>query len=130
MRARVPNHPRTTFHTASSPTVTLSVSGLRSVGWSTVRGSNIGHFGALLGSKWSLSDLLPGSLLLSVTVGLETVWKVPIGLDLEHSESGLAIEALHMPVALPAGIRQRLLGPRVANGARTHANGSSAELRP
>src|SRR5215216_3234878 len=34
-------------------------------------------------------------------------------------DPGLAIEALHMPVALPAGIRQRLLGPRVANGART-----------
>src|SRR5215217_3209997 len=49
---------------------------------------------------------------------------------LPTSKTGLAIEALHMPVALPAGIRQRLLGPRVANGARTHANGSSAELRP
>jgi hypothetical protein len=55
-----------TFRTVSSSTVTLSVSGLRSVGWSTVRGSNIEHFGALLGSKWSLSELLNGSLVLSV----------------------------------------------------------------
>jgi hypothetical protein len=30
---------------------------------------NYGHFGALLGSKWSLSKLLNGALVLSVTVG-------------------------------------------------------------
>ena len=57
-----------------SPTVTLSIIVLCSVGWSTGRGPNIGHFRAFLGSQNSVSGLLNGSLGLSGTVGLERVW--------------------------------------------------------
>ena len=59
-----------------SPTVTLTIIALRSVGWSTVRVPNIGHFRAILGSQKGLSRLLNGSLGPSVTVGLELA---PIG---------------------------------------------------
>jgi len=58
----------------TNPTVTLSVIGLCSVRWSTVRGPNIGHFGAFLGSLKGVSGLLNGSLGLSVTVGLRASW--------------------------------------------------------
>ena len=59
--------------TPSSPTVTLTIIALRSVGWSTVRVPNIGHFRAILGSQKGLSRLLNGSLGPSVTVGLDYV---------------------------------------------------------
>ncbi len=55
----------------SNPTVPLSVIGLRSVCWSTIRVPNIVHSGAFLGSKTGLLGLLNGSLGLSGTVGLE-----------------------------------------------------------
>ncbi len=42
----------------------------RSIGWSTVRVPNIGHFQAILGSKKRVSRLLNGPLGLSVTVAL------------------------------------------------------------
>jgi hypothetical protein len=54
----------------SSPTVTLSIIELRSVGWSTVRALNNGYFGVFLGSLKGVSGLRNGSLALSVTVGL------------------------------------------------------------
>ena len=71
MPRSVQNHPNPLpYQTRSNPTVTLSVIGLCSVRWSTVRGPNIGHFGAFLGSLKGVSGLLDGSLGLSVTVGL------------------------------------------------------------
>jgi hypothetical protein len=69
MPRSVQNHPNPLpYQTRSNPTVTLSVIGLCSVRWSTVRGPNIGHFGAFLGSLKGVSGLLDGSLGLSVTV--------------------------------------------------------------
>ncbi len=50
--------------------VTLSVIGLRSVRCSTVGVPNIERSGVFLGSQRGLSELLNGSLGLSVTVGL------------------------------------------------------------
>ena len=64
---------RTSENSSSSPTVTLNVIGLCSVGWSTVGVPNIGYFGAFLGSQKGLSGLLNGSLGLSVAVGLQRV---------------------------------------------------------
>jgi hypothetical protein len=65
------------FQTVSSPTVTLNVIALPSVGRSTVTVPIFVHFRAIFGSQKGISGLLNGSLGLSVTVGLETVRKVP-----------------------------------------------------
>jgi hypothetical protein len=58
--------------TPSSPTVTLGMIVLCSVGWSTFTVPNIGHLQAILSSERGLWELLNGSLGLSVTVGLGT----------------------------------------------------------
>ena len=55
-----PRTQRGNFETRPNPTVTLRVIGLRSVGWSTVRGPNIGHFGAFLGPKGVSRDYSTG----------------------------------------------------------------------
>jgi transposase len=57
LRAKIPQ-----LEHALSPTVTLTITALRSVGWSTVRVPNIGHFQAILGSKKGISGLVNGSL--------------------------------------------------------------------
>jgi hypothetical protein len=68
-----------------SPTVTLSILALRSVGQSTVAVPDTGHFRAILGSQKGLSELLNGSLPLSVTVGLACHSEQSISRCLYHS---------------------------------------------
>jgi hypothetical protein len=58
---------------SSSPTVTLSMIALRSIGWGIINCPMLATFGLFWVLKRLLGNTLKGSLTLSVTVGLESV---------------------------------------------------------